>query len=112
MTPRTEAAMQRTIKLDDEQARTLEWLAARDQRSVDELLQLAVSDYLARRGHNWSDWNRRFDAFVDQVRARVPRELSPEEIEAEITANWQEYRAERAACSYRDKPASTDAGLD
>ena len=104
--------MHRTIELDDEQARKLEQLAARDQRSVDELLHLAITDYLARRGRDWSEWNRRFDAFVEQVRARVPRELSPEEIEAEITANWQEYRAERAPSSHRDKPASTDAGSD
>ena len=102
--------MQHTIELDDEQLRALERLAARDQRSVDDILRLAVGDYLARRGRDWSDWNRRFDAFVEQVRAGVPPELTPEEIEAEITANWQEYRAERAS---RDTtPASTDAGDD
>ncbi len=102
--------MQRTIELDDEQAQALERLAAREQRSVSDILQLAVSDYLARRGRDWSDWNRRFEAFVQQARADMPQDLTPEEVEAEITANWREYRAERAAGSRVTGSVTQDVG--
>jgi Arc/MetJ-type ribon-helix-helix transcriptional regulator len=85
--------MQRTIDLTDEQLRELEQVAAREHRSVDDVLQRAVGDYLARRHGDWADWNRRFDAVVARFRAEVPEDLTPEQIEAEITANWREHRA-------------------
>src|SRR2546422_828033 len=95
--------MQRTIRLTDEQVRELERLAARERRSVDELVERAVGDYLVRRRRDWSD----FDELAARVRARVPPETSAEEIEAEITASREEYRAERAD---RPAPGTADAG--
>ena len=99
--------MQRTIQLTDEQVRELERLAARERRSLDELVERAVGDYLLRRRRDWSDWDRRFDELAARVRARVPPETTAEEIEAEITASREEYRAARA-----DRPGSgtADAG--
>lgn len=89
--------MQRTIELDDAQIRVLERLAAEECRSVDELIRRAVEDYLAHRGHDWSDWGDRFDALVAQVQTHLPPGLTPEEIEADLTAARAEVRAARAA---------------
>jgi predicted transcriptional regulator len=47
--------MQRTVELPEEQVRELEQLAAREHRSLDEVVQFAVGDYLARR-RTWADW--------------------------------------------------------
>jgi predicted transcriptional regulator len=88
--------MQRTIELDAAQVEALERLAAAERRSVDEIVQLAVSDYLARR-HDWSAWGDRFDALVARIQARIPPDVTPEQIEADITAARAEVRTKRAA---------------
>lgn len=100
--------MQRTIDLSDEHLQELERLVAKEHRTLDELVQVAIADYVARRSRDREDWARRFDAFVQEVRSRIPPELTPEEIEAEITANWQEYRAEHAQRTAR---AARDAAV-
>jgi predicted transcriptional regulator len=105
---RASAFMQHTIELPDEQARELEHLAAQEHRSFEELVQLALGDYLARRKRDRSDWVRRFDQTVMRIRQGVPPDLTPEEIEAEISTNWDEYRAERAA--RRANETAADAG--
>ena len=89
--------MQRTIELDEEQVRELERLAAKDRQTVDELVREAVNGYLAQRGRDWTDWNRRFNALVARFREGVPPGITPEEIEADITAARAEVRAEMAA---------------
>jgi hypothetical protein len=53
--------VQRAIELSERQLRDLERLAAHERRSVDDLVQLAVGDYLARRERDWSDWGGRGD---------------------------------------------------
>jgi predicted transcriptional regulator len=100
--------MQRTIELDPTQLEALECLAAEEHRSVDEVVQLAVGDYLARRRRDWSAWNRRLNEFVAHVRANIPRDVTPEEIEAEIAAARAEVRAERV--EPRAAADSADAG--
>src|SRR5947208_5234044 len=89
--------MQRTIALPDEQARELERLAAEEHRSLDEFIQLALRDYVARRTVGRADWARRFGEVVERIQARIPPGIPPEEIEADITAASDEVRAERAA---------------
>jgi lipase chaperone LimK len=89
--------MQRAIELDEEQVRKLEQLAARQRRSVDELVRQAVDGYLAQQQRDWSEWNEQFNDFVARVRSRIPPDISPEEIEADITAARAEYWAEQAA---------------
>lgn len=101
--------MQRTIELPEAQVRELEQLAAREQRSLDQVVQRALGDYLARRHQDWSDWGRRWDALVADVQARMPAGVTPEEIEAEITASFAEDRAERAA-DRRAEAGAADAG--
>lgn len=96
--------IQRTIELRDQQVEELERLAAEERRSVEELLEFAVSDYLARHQRDWSEWGNRFDALVARIQARMPADVTPEEIEADITANFEHYRAEQAAA----RAASTD----
>ena len=104
----------RTIELDDEQVLALERLAAQERRSVDELVRQAVSGYLAQHPRDWTDWNRRFDDLVARFRAGVPPDVTPEEIEADITAAREEYRAgvraELAARRAARGPDATDAG--
>ena len=88
--------MQRTIELPEEQVQELERVAANEQRSLDQVVQFAVSDYLARR-QSRSEWGRRLEEAVERIRADIPPDITPDEIEADVTAAWQEYRAERAA---------------
>ncbi len=99
--------MQHTVQLPDEQVRELERLAAEQRLSVDELVQRAVGDYLARR-REWPDWGRRWDALVADIQSRMPPDVTPEEIEADITAASEEVRAERAAA--RRAADAADAG--
>jgi hypothetical protein len=100
--------MQRTIELPEEQVRELERLAAQEGRGLDDVVQLALGDYLARRKRDRSEWVRRLDDVVARLRAGVPPDMTPEAIEAEITANWEEYRAEPAAP--RGTGTAADAG--
>ena len=84
--------MQRTIELPDEQARELERLAAQERRSVDELVQLALGDYFARRIAERADALQRFNATVERIQARLPAHVTHEEIDADVAAAKAEYR--------------------
>ncbi len=88
--------MQRTIELPEEQVQELERLAAEERRSLDQVVQFAVSDYLARR-QSRSEWAKRLEDAVERIRRDIPPDITPDEIEADVTAAWEEYRAERAA---------------
>lgn len=103
--------MQRTIDLTEDQLQELEALAAHEHRTVDELVRLAVGDYLARHGSDWSDWAGRLDEVVARLREDVPADATPEAIEAEITAARAEHRAARAAARRAaGAPGAADAG--
>ncbi len=103
-------ALHRTdIRLEDEQLRALERLAAEEQRSVDELVRQAVDGDLAQRGRDSDDWGRRFDALVARVQAHMPADVTPEEIEADIGAARAELRAERSTRRATHAPGA-DAG--
>src|SRR5437868_2267675 len=85
--------MHRTnIYLDDEQLRALKHVAAEERASVADLVRRAIDAYLAPRFSNGADWSRRFDDLVDRIQARIPAGVSPEEIEADITAAREEVR--------------------
>lgn len=102
------SVMQHTIELPDQQAEDLERLAAQERRSLGELVQLALGDYLARRTAERAEWAQRFHETVERIQARIPPDVTSEEIEADITAASEEYRAERAASSA--SPEAPDAG--
>ena len=89
--------MQHTVQLPDEQVRELERLAAQERRSLDELVQLALGDYIARRTADRAESAQRFREVVERIQARIPHDIPPEEIEADITAAFEEVRAQRAA---------------
>jgi predicted transcriptional regulator len=88
--------MQRSIEFSDQQLHELEQVAAAERQSVAEIVKRAVSDYLARRRDS-SDWGRRWDAVVEDVHSRMPSDVTPEEVEADITAASAEVREQRAA---------------
>ena len=97
------------IHLDDARVRALERVAAEQRLSLDEVLRNAVDAYLEGCARAARPWEERFADVVGRFRAGVPADMTPDEIEAEITANWEEYRAEQATA--RDTAARPgDAG--
>ena len=103
--------MKRTnIYLDEEQDRLLRHLSDEQGRSCTDIVREALNEYLTRRGMPSAsrvvgprrsipqeEWRSRLDAAVRRIRAGVSVDVSPEEIEAEITAAREEVRRERAA---------------
>jgi len=88
--------MRRTnIYLDDDQLRALKHLAAEQQQSLAILVRRAVDEFLARRFSERGDWGERFDALVQRVQSRVPKDMSSEQLESDITAAREEVRQER-----------------
>jgi len=88
--------MRRTnIYLDDDQLRALKHLAAEQQQSLAILVRRAVDEFLARRFSERGDWGERFDALVQRVQSRVPKDISSEQVESDITAAREEVRQER-----------------
>ena len=85
--------MQRTnIYLDDDQIRALKHLAAEERQTVAVLVRRAVDEYLASRFRDSADWGERFDALVARIQSRIPAGVTPEQIEADITAAHEEVR--------------------
>jgi hypothetical protein len=85
--------MQRTdIDPDEHRLRALERLAAEDGQTVSDFIRRAVDDYLARRLLDDAVWRERFDRLVERVRSRVPADIAPGEIEADITVAQAEVR--------------------
>ena len=89
------------IYLDAEQMRALKHLAAEEQCSVAELVRRAVDTYLAQRFPNGREWGQRFDELVARIQRRLPADLTPEEIEADITAAREEVPQKRRAAASR-----------
>jgi hypothetical protein len=90
--------MDRTnIFLEPEQLRALKRLAAEERTSLGAIVRRAVDAYLAERGPERDDWGERFDALVARVQRRLPPAVTPEQIEADITAARAEVRHARRA---------------
>lgn len=88
--------MQRTnIYLSEDQLRLLKHLAAEDHQSVATLVRQAVDSYLSERLTDDEAWNQRLTQALAHLRGRIPAAITPEKIEADITAARQEYRAAR-----------------
>jgi hypothetical protein len=99
--------MKRTnIYLAEEQARVLKHLAVEQDRSFTDVVREALDEYLSRRGLGQGstrprqprrsipddEWRAQMTAVLDRIRSRVPADLRPEEIEAEVTAARDEVR--------------------
>lgn len=88
--------MQRTnIYLDDEQLRALKHLAAEEHASVADLVRKAIDAYLVPRFSSRKEWGLRFDDLVERIQRRMPAGVTPDEIEADITAARAEVRDAR-----------------
>jgi hypothetical protein len=101
-----------TVTLSDDQLARLRERAAASRRTLDEVLAEAVDAYLAQHSdavpadvENGARARKPFspesqaeiDAALRRLRARVPADVTPDEIDAEIDAAWQEVRDERRA---------------
>lgn len=100
--------MQQTIfqiefLLDDDQAARLRLLAAREGGRPDDIVRKALGEYLLRhlplpeRQSSDPVWQEEFARAVQELRADTPADVTPEEIEAEITRASAELRQERLA---------------
>lgn len=94
--------MQRTnIYLDERQLRALKHIAIEDRQSVAELIRCAVDAYLAKRLAEDTAWRDRLLQLLSDVQSRMPADVTPEEIEADISAARDEVRQERRAARSR-----------
>jgi hypothetical protein len=59
------------------------------------LVRRAIDEYLAENFRDSDDWGERFDALVKRVQSRIPSGITPEQIEADITAAREEARRAR-----------------
>jgi predicted transcriptional regulator len=88
---------QTTVVLDDDQVRALEHLAAARQQSIETLVRDAIDAYLRVRETDDVRWRGEFGRLLADIAARIPPEITPEEIEADITAAREEVRQARRA---------------
>ena len=88
---------QLTLDLDTVELQALEELAVHDRLSVEDVVTLAVRNYVARRTVDDSEWRRRWDQVIASIRSGVPPDVTPGEIEADVRAARVEYREQRRA---------------
>jgi plasmid stability protein len=94
-----------TISLPDEQIARLRILAIASGRSLDAVLREAVDTYLAGRADTPTtratppandipddEWQARFGTVIERIRRAGPTDLTPAEIEREITLAREEAR--------------------
>jgi hypothetical protein len=94
-----------TITLPDDQLARLRILALTSRHSLDEVVREAVDAYLASLPETPTprvieppndipdaEWQARFDAVTERIRQAGPTDLTPEEIEREITLAREEAR--------------------
>jgi hypothetical protein len=77
-----------TLTVDEQEWERLQSIAACQQVSPEELAHRVLSYWLQM---TEEDWQRRMEQLLQAFRS-ASEHLSPEEIEAEITAAYQEYR--------------------
>ena len=94
--------MQRTnIYLEDDQLRALKHLAAEERQSVADLVRRAVDVYLSQRLVDDDEWHVRLNQLFARIQARIPPDISPDEIEDDITAARSEVKQARYAARGR-----------
>lgn len=94
--------MRRTnIYLDEDQLQALKRLAATEDQSVAAVVRDAVDTYLKDRAADDAAWSEELRQLLERVQSRVPPHITPEEIEADITAVSEELRRERIAARGR-----------
>jgi hypothetical protein len=81
----------------DHDLRALERAAAGEGTTIQDVAQRAIHDYLVAHVAPDPEWQRQFEEVIAQIQSRIPPEITPEEIEADITAVREERRRERLA---------------
>jgi hypothetical protein len=81
------------ITVEDQDWERLQQAAARLNCSAEEFVSRTLHHLLQRVAAPDHEWQARFDHLLQQVRARTSA-FTSEEIEADITAAWEEYKKE------------------
>jgi hypothetical protein len=84
------------IAFEDAQLDALAQRAKDRGLSVSDLVREVVATYL-RRQEQWSDARGQMENLLARVRERIPPDVTPDEIEADITAAREEWRRGRRA---------------
>lgn len=88
-----------TVEVKPDSYEELRRLAAARGSSVENLVELAISDLLRRQASSAEDWLHRWKALQAEIQRKMPSGVNGEEIEADIDAAIAEVRAERRARS-------------
>jgi hypothetical protein len=72
------------IYLDEDQQRLLKHLAVDQKRPVAELVREAINGFWVPRVRRNKTWAKRFSYLIDSVHSRIPKDISAQEIEADI----------------------------
>jgi hypothetical protein len=84
------------ITVEDQDWERLQQAAARLNCSAEEFVSRTFHYLLQRVAPPDQEWQARFDRLLQQVHAHTSA-FTPEEIEADTTAAWEEYRRECGA---------------
>jgi hypothetical protein len=85
------------LVLEDHDLRALERAAASEGVSVEDVAQRVIHDYLVAHTAPDPEWQRRFDELITRIQSRISPEITPEEIEADVSATIAEVREARRA---------------
>jgi Tfp pilus assembly protein PilN len=93
--------VQATFELPEDTVAALQALARSRGAEVDEVAREALQEFVAASGMSDDEYQRRWDALLERVRNRIPGDVTPDDIEAEINAATDEVWAERRAARGR-----------
>ncbi|CAN5371401.1 MAG: ribbon-helix-helix protein, CopG family [Chloroflexia bacterium] len=94
--------MRRTnIYLDENQLQALKRLAVTEDQSVAAVVRDAVDTYLKDRASDDVAWSKELKQLLERVQSRIPPDITPDEIEADITSAREEVRQARRAARRR-----------
>jgi hypothetical protein len=89
-----------SVNLSLETYEKLKQLADERGCTPEAAIELAVSRELRSERLSPGEWQREWDSLVASIRARIPEDNSPEELEADIDVAVAEARAKRRARSH------------
>jgi len=81
------------VKIEEQDWERLQQVAASVNCSVEEFISRTLHHLLQRVSLPSQEWQQRFDALLQRIHQHTAQ-FTPEEIEADITIAWEEYRKE------------------